>query len=109
MVYSCFIVFISSAFANYSGLTGITISKSVTSIGENALSGCDKVTVYGEQGSYAQEFANANNIPFEAIGGSTGAANDTTQDSSSTGSTSASATASVEDPNGVLPAHRSTN
>ena len=61
----------SEAFCNCSALTSIIIPNSVTIIGGgefNAFLGCDSVTIYGEEGSYAQKFANENNIPFRLIG-----------------------------------------
>ena len=41
--------------------------KSVTSIGGSAFEGCTGLTIYGKQGSYAETYANDNNIPFIAI------------------------------------------
>ena len=71
------------------GITKVIIDKGVTSIGASAFEGCglqeaiipDKVTVigtdafannpdliiYGFKGSYAETYANGNNIPFEEI------------------------------------------
>ena len=40
--------------------------KSVTSIGGSAFEGCTGLTIYGKQGSYAETYANDNNIPFIA-------------------------------------------
>ena len=57
----------------YNGIGGeITIpstinGKSVTSIGRYAFYGCTGLTIYGKQGSYAETYANDNNIPFIAI------------------------------------------
>ena len=57
----------------YNGFGGeITIpstinGKSVTSIGGSAFEGCTGLTIYGKQGSYAETYANDNNIPFIAI------------------------------------------
>ena len=57
----------------YNGIGGeITIpstinGKSVTSIGGSAFEGCTGLTIYGKQGSYAETYANDNNIPFIAI------------------------------------------
>ncbi len=56
----------------YNGIGGeITIpstinGKSVTSIGGSAFEGCTGLTIYGKQGSYAETYANDNNIPFIA-------------------------------------------
>jgi hypothetical protein len=48
-------------------LTSITIPSSVTSIGEDAFSGCSKLIIYGDNGSFAQTYANNNKIPFKVI------------------------------------------
>lgn len=49
-------------------LKSITIPNSVTSIRSNAFSRCDNLTIYGYKGSYAETYANENDIPFEIIG-----------------------------------------
>jgi len=53
-----------SAFSGCNGLTSITIPDSVTSISYSAFSFCDDLKIHGQKGSYAQEYAEANNIPF---------------------------------------------
>ncbi|MGN0389399.1 MAG: leucine-rich repeat protein, partial [Wujia sp.] len=45
-------------------LEKIYIPKSVTSIGENAFYRCDDMTIYGVAGSYAQNYAEENDINF---------------------------------------------
>jgi len=41
----------------------------VTSIGDYAFYGCDNVTIFGVPGSYAQTYANDNDIPFSPLAG----------------------------------------
>ncbi len=53
-----------SAFED-SGLTTVTLPLSVTSIGEAAFEYCD-LTIKAPRGSYAEEYAEAEGIPFEA-------------------------------------------
>ena len=43
------------------------IPTSVTSIASNAFRSSPNVTIKGSYGSYAEEYAKANNIPFEGI------------------------------------------
>lgn len=45
------------------------IPASVTSIGTGAFSGCDKLTLYGQNGSAAESYARENGIPFSSFGG----------------------------------------
>ncbi|MCM1055135.1 MAG: leucine-rich repeat domain-containing protein [Bacteroides sp.] len=63
---------------SYSGLTSIVIPSSATFISEDAFYCCpckgwdvenngEYLTIYGESGSYAEEYAAENNIHFEAI------------------------------------------
>ncbi|MBR5372912.1 MAG: leucine-rich repeat domain-containing protein, partial [Oscillospiraceae bacterium] len=55
------------AFSNCSSLTSVTIPESVTSMGSgdlHAFAGCDKLTIYGKAGSYAESFAKEHDIPF---------------------------------------------
>lgn len=53
-----------AAFWNCDTLKKIWIGPAVTSIGTEALYDCENATIYGEAGSYAQTYAQANNIPF---------------------------------------------
>ena len=52
-----------SAFEGCTGLTSVNIPSSVTSIGSGAFNGCTNLKIYCEQGSYAETYAKANNIP----------------------------------------------
>ena len=53
-----------SVFENCTELATVYIPNSVTSIDTNyAFKGCTNLTIYCEQGSYAETFANENNIP----------------------------------------------
>ncbi|MBR0529466.1 MAG: leucine-rich repeat domain-containing protein [Ruminococcus sp.] len=66
-----------SAFVNCVNLKDIIIPESVSSIGKQAFSFFDdktykyiinsNITIYGVSGSYAEEYANINSIPFSAI------------------------------------------
>lgn len=52
-----------SAFIVCTSLTSINIPSSVTSIGDSVFYGCTNLTIYCEQGSYADTYAQNNNIP----------------------------------------------
>ncbi len=56
-----------SAFAECALLSEVFIPTSVTSIASNAFRTSPNVTIKGSYGSYAEEYAKANNIPFEGI------------------------------------------
>lgn len=55
------------AFWNCTSLTAIYIPASVTSIGADAFLDCANLTIYGVADSYAQTYAEANEIPFAVI------------------------------------------
>ena len=55
------------AFRNCTGLTEIAIPETVVFIQDNAFSGCNNVTIFGKNGSYAQTYADANQLNFKAI------------------------------------------
>ena len=88
------------AFASCLSLTSIIIPNNVTSISQIAF-GCPSLTIYGYEGSYAQKYANENEIPFQLYGEDT--SDDTAQDNTSTDAASTTVSASLKDPNGVLP------
>lgn len=52
------------AFADCKNLRELYIPKTVQQIDDSALQGSEQVTIYGETGSEAQRFAEANHIPF---------------------------------------------
>lgn len=52
------------AFADCKNLTELVIPATVQRIADDALEGSTNVTIYGESGSEAQRFADANSIPF---------------------------------------------
>ena len=56
-----------SAFAECKSLSEVYIPTSVTSIASNAFRNSPNVTIKGSYGSYAEEYAKANNIPFNGI------------------------------------------
>ena len=56
----------SAAFCWRRSLTRVTIPASVTSIGNRAFDDCPKLTIYAPAGSFAEQYAKENNIPFVA-------------------------------------------
>ena len=56
------------AFKNCQSLEKITIAPTVIEIYTKAFDGCDKLTIYGYDGSYALEYAEANDIPYVNLG-----------------------------------------
>lgn len=57
----------SEAFASCSNLETAVISDSVINIAPNAFDNCDSLTIYCEEGSYAQKFAIKNDIPVSTF------------------------------------------
>ena len=56
------------AFSYCENLDKVTIPKTVTKIGDDIFEGgSEDVTIYGEKGSYAEKYANKNDISFKAI------------------------------------------
>jgi len=53
-----------SAFQDCTALTRLTIPASVTSIHADAFSGCDQLVLTVDEGSYAQQYAEENKIPY---------------------------------------------
>ena len=56
------------AFENCTNLEKIVIPTNVSWISTDTFKNCDKVTIYGYGGSYAQTYADENNIPFVDMG-----------------------------------------
>ena len=57
-----------NAFENCGNLKRIILPENVESIGTDAFSGCnEEFTIYGYEGTYAQQYANENNIPFKLV------------------------------------------
>jgi len=55
------------AFRNCTSLESIIIPQSVYYIADNAFENCPNLTIYGETDSYAEEWADINNIPFASV------------------------------------------
>lgn len=66
------------AFLSCTGLTKIVIPNSVNDIGRDAFGDCSALTIYGNSGSYAQEYAERYDIPFVSVAGETTTAITTT-------------------------------
>ena len=59
-------IIIDSAFKGCAGLRSVIISDSVVKIGKDAFCLCPNVTIHAPAGSYAEQYAKENNIPFVA-------------------------------------------
>ena len=57
----------SSTFKACGGLKKIVIPANVTRIASDAFEGCMRLTIYGEKGSYVQDYAKKHDIPFKAV------------------------------------------
>ena len=53
------------AFKGCGGMKKIVIPPSVTKIADDAFDGCMRLTIYGQKGSYAHEYAKKHDIPFK--------------------------------------------
>ena len=56
----------SFAFSGCTSLTSVTIPASVTKIGGWAFQGCEHLTIHAPAGSYTEQYAKENHIPFAA-------------------------------------------
>lgn len=59
--------FVYGAFNNCKNLSKILIPDSVVSIDEDVFYGCDKLTIYGNDGAVSKEYAEQHEIPFDYI------------------------------------------
>ncbi len=55
------------AFLGCGNMKKIVIPANVTKIADDAFDGCLRLTIYGEKGSYAQQYAKEHDIPFKAV------------------------------------------
>lgn len=55
------------AFGNCTALESIVLPETVRQIGNEAFINCKKLTILGKEGSYAEEYAQNNGIPFSKI------------------------------------------
>jgi uncharacterized protein YjdB len=55
------------AFLGCGNMKKIVIPANVTKIAEDAFDGCLRLTIYGEKGSYVQDYAKKHDIPFKAV------------------------------------------
>ena len=52
------------AFSNCNNLSSIELPESIKKIETTAFEGCDNLTIHSKEGSYAEQYANENRIPF---------------------------------------------
>lgn len=57
-----------NAFAWCTSLSEVTIPASVTNMSDSAFANCDSLSIKGYNGTYAQTYAKAHNIPFVSLG-----------------------------------------
>ena len=57
----------SYAFEGCESLEKIVIYNNCVEIDDTAFEGCDKLTIYGIKGSYAEQYANKHDILFEEL------------------------------------------
>lgn len=57
------------SFYGCSGLKKVEVPWAVTTIGNDCFRGCGQLTIYGVEGTTAEEYAAANNIPFVIVTG----------------------------------------
>ena len=55
-----------TTFGFCSALREVYLGESIANLYENTFDGCENLTIYAPAGSYAETFANENNIPFQA-------------------------------------------
>ena len=66
IVQECFVQIGENAFAGCVFMTDICLPASVVEIGVDAFKDCHKLTIHAPAGSYAEDYAQENNIPFVA-------------------------------------------
>ena len=86
------------AFYGCTNLTKITIPESVTSIESFAFEDCNNVTIYGYTGSYAETYAEENDIPFVSLGNATTTETTTTTTETTTETTETTTTTTTPEP-----------
>ena len=54
-------------FSGCEALTDVTLPAGVRPIPKSAFKGCTELTIHAPAGSYAEQFAQKNGIPFQAV------------------------------------------